>query len=183
MKLFKYEGYKVVISEEAFALKVFRQIWNRDRSVNKDKAIMELGYIYFMIDPRSDYQYLVDENERSKAIIEGEGLPNGWKPDKVITEAMKFYSRFKPTAALLLEDTRYAVDKLRKLLRDIDLNQLDDKGKPIYTLNSITATIKQVPSLAKDLDEAEKALASEMRSGGKMRGQGEKTIFEDNLDL
>lgn len=183
MKLFKYEGYKVVISEEAFALKVFRQIWNRDRSVNKDKAIMELGYIYFMVDPRSDYQYLVDKDERSKAIIEGEGLPNRWKPDKAITEAMEFYSRFKPTAALLLEDTRYAVDKLRKLLREIDLNQLDDKGKPIYTLNSITATIKQVPSLAKDLDEAEKALASEMRSEGKMRGQGEKTIFEDNLEL
>ena len=183
MKLFKYEGYKVVISEEAFALKVFRQIWNRDRSVNKDKAIMELGYVYFMVDPRSDYQYLVDEDERSKAIIEGEGLPNGWKPDKIVTEAMEFYSRFKPTAALLLEDTRYAVDKLRKLLREIDLNQLDDKGKPIYTLNSITATIKQVPSLAKDLDEAEKALASEMRSEGKMRGSGEKTIFEDSLDL
>ncbi len=183
MKLFKYEGYKVVISEEAFALKVFRQIWNRDRSVNKDKAIMELGYIYFMVDPRSDYQYLVDEDERSKAIIEGEGLPNGWKPDKVITEAMEFYSRFKPTAALLLEDTRYAVDKLRKLLREIDLNQLDDKGKPIYTLNSVTATIKQVPSLAKDLDEAEKALASEMRSEGKMRGSGEKTLMDDSLDI
>lgn len=183
MKLFKYEGYKVVISEEAFALKVFRQIWNRDRSVNKDKAIMELGYIYFMVDPRSDYQYLVDEDERSKAIIEGEGLPNRWKPDKAITEAMEFYSRFKPTAALLLEDTRYAVDKLRKLLREIDLNQLDDKGKPIYTLNSITATIKQVPSLAKDLDEAEKALASEMRSEGKMRGSGEKTIMDDSLDI
>lgn len=183
MKLFKYEGYKVVISEEAFALKIFRQIWNRDRSVNKDKAIMELGYIYFMVDPRSDYQYLVDEEERSKAIIEGEGLPENWKPDKVVTEAMQFYSRFKPTAALLLEDTRVAVEKLRKLLRDINLEDTDDKGRPLYTLNTITATIKQVPGLAKDLDEAEKALASEMRSEGKMRGQGEKTIFEDNLDL
>lgn len=183
MKLFKYEGYKVVISEEAFALKVFRQIWNRDRSVNKDKAIMELGYVYFMTDPRSDYQYLVDEEERSKAIIEGEGLPSNWKPDKIVTEAMQFYSRFKPTAALLLEDTRVAVEKLRKLLRDIDLQETDDKGRPVYTLNTITATIKQVPSLAKDLDEAERALASEMRNGGKMRGQGEKTIFEDNLDL
>lgn len=183
MKLFKYEGYKVVISEEAFALKVFRQIWNRDRSVNKDKAIMELGYVYFMIDPRSDYQYLVDEEERSKAIIEGEGLPNNWKPDKVVTEAMQFYSRFKPTAALLLEDTRVAVEKLRKLLRDINLQDTDDKGRPLYTLNTITATIKQVPSLAKDLDEAERALSSEMRNEGKMRGQGEKTIFEDSLDL
>lgn len=181
MKLFKYEQYKIVISEEAFALKPFRVIWNRDRSSSKEKALMELGYIYFMTDPRSDYQYLVDEEERSKAIKESEGLPEEWKPDKAVTEAMEFYSKFKPTAALLLEDTRYAVDKLRKLLRDIDLSQLDDKGKPIYTLNTITATIKQVPSLAKDLDEAEKALASEMRNQGKMRGAGEKTIFEDNL--
>lgn len=183
MKLFKYEGYKIVISEEAFALKVFRQIWNRDRTASKDKAIMELGYVYFMIDPRSDYQYLVDEDERSKAIIEGEGLPSDWKPDKLVKEAMNFYEKFKPTAALLLEDTRYAVDKLRKLLRDINLEDKDDKGKPVYTLNTITATIKQVPSLAKDLDEAERALASEMRNQGKMRGQGEKTIYEDSLDI
>ena len=183
MKLFKYEAYKVVISEEAFALKAFRQIWNRDRTVNKDRAIMELGYVYFMIDPRSDYQYLVDEEERSKAIIEGEGLPLDWKPDKLVKEAMDFYGKFKPTAALLLEDTRYAVDKLRRLLRDIDLDEKDEKGKPVYTLNTITATIKQVPSLAKDLDEAERALASEMRNQGKMRGQGEKTIMEDSLDM
>lgn len=183
LKLFRYEGYKIVISEEAFALKPFRQIWQRDRTINKDKATMELGFIYFFCDPRSDYQYLVDEKERMEAIKEGEGLPSKWQPDKVVTEAIKFYSSFKPTAALLLEDTRYAVDKLRKLLREIDLNQLDDKGKPIYTLNSITATIKQVPSLAKDLDEAEKALNSEMKNSGKMRGSGEKTLFEDDLTI
>jgi hypothetical protein len=183
MKLLKYEGYKLTIEPEALTLAPFKKIWNRDRSINKDRALSEMGYIYFMMDPRSDYQYLVDEEERSKAIIEGEGLSSDWKPDKLVTEAMEFYGKFKPTAALLLEDTRYAVDKLRKLLRDIDLNQLDDKGKPVYTLNTITATIKQVPSLAKDLDEAEKALASEMRNQGKMRGQGEKTIYEDSLDI
>ena len=142
-----------------------------------------IGFIYFFCDPRSDYQYLVDDNERKEAIKEGEGLPKKWEPDKVVKEAMEFYSSMKPTAALLLEDTRFAVDKLRKLLRDIDLTQLDDKGKPVYTLNTITATIKQIPSLVKDLDEAEKALSSEMRNTGKMRGQGEKTIFEDNLTL
>lgn len=183
MKLFKFEGYKIEISEEAFALKIFRQIWNRDRTVNKERAITELGYVYFMTDPRSDYQYIIDSDERSKAIIEDEGLPQDWKPDKLVKEAMEFYGKFKPTAALLLEDTRYAVDKLRKLLRDINLEEKDDKGKPVYTLNAITATIKQVPGLAKDLDEAEKALASEMKNQGRMRGQGEKTIMEDTLDI
>lgn len=183
MKLFRYEGYKIEISEEAFALKIFRQIWNRDRTVNKERAITELGFVYFMTDPRSDYQYIIDSDERAKAIIEDEGLPQDWKPDKLVQEAMEFYGKFKPTAALLLEDTRYAVDKLRKLLRDINLEEKDDKGKPVYTLNAITATIKQVPGLAKDLDEAEKALASEMKNQGRMRGQGEKTIMEDTLDI
>lgn len=183
MKLFKYEGYKITIAEEALVLKPFKKVWDRDKTKNKEKAIMELGFIYFFCDPRSDYQYLVDETERLEAIRESEGLPTDWKPDKVIEEAMKFYNSFKPTSALLLEDTRVAVNKLRQLLRDIDLTQLDDKGKPVYTLNTITATIKQIPALVKDLDEAEKTLNSEMKNSGKMRGSGEKTIFEDSLDI
>lgn len=178
MKLFKYEGYKIEISEEAFALKVFRQIWNRDRTVNKEKAISELGYVYFMVDPRSDYQYIVSPEERDRAIKEAEGLPKGWKPDKLVKEAMELYDSFKPASALLLEDTRYMVDKFRKKMRSINFEDLEVKE-----LKEIGALIKQIPVLVKDLDEAEKALASEMRNQGRMRGQGEKTIMEDTLDI
>lgn len=183
MNLFKYEGYNLKVEPEALLLKPFRQIWDRDKSENKDKAIMELGYIYFFCDIRSDYQYLADEEERHLAIKESEGLPKNWKPDKLVLEAIEFYNSFKSASILLLEDTRFAVNKLRKLLREIDLNQLDDKGKPIYTLSTITATIKQVPSLVKDLDEAEKAISKEITVTGKMRGSGEKTIMEDSLDI
>ena len=179
MKLFKYEGYKLHISEEAFVLKPFKEIWNRDKTKNKDKALQELGYIYFMSDPRSDYQYIIDEEERANTIKEGEGIDPKWKPDNKVIEAMKFYKTFKPVSALLLEDTRIAVDKLRQLLRNIDLTEVDDKGKPIYTLNTITATIKQVPSLVKDLDEAEKTIAREIMQDESIRGSQEKSMFED----
>lgn len=179
MKLFRYEGYKLHISEEAFVLKPFKELWNRDKSKNKDKALQELAYIYFMCDPRSDYQYIVDEDDRAKAIKEGEGMDSKWKPDNKVLEAMKFYKQFKPVSALLLEDTRVAVDKLRQLLRNIDLTEVDDKGKPIYTLNTVTATIKQIPSLVKDLDEAEKAIAKEIMESDKVRGAQEKSMYED----
>lgn len=182
MKLFKYESYKVTISEEAYALKHFRKIWNRDRSSTKDRAIMELGYVYFMIDPRSDYQYIVNEEERSKSIIEGEGLPNNWKPDKVVKDAMIFYNSLKSTSALLLEDTRVAIDKVRTFLKEVDLTKVDDKGKPIYTINSITSTIKMIPQLIKDLDDAEKAIKADMQNiSGKVRGQKEKSLLEDGI--
>lgn len=183
MKLFRYEGYKLTISEEALVLKPFRVLWNRDKTASKDRALSELAYIYFMEDPRSDYQYIIDSEERAEAIKEGEGMLPTWNPDKAVLEAMEFYKSFKPTAALLLEDTKYAIEKLRKLLRNIDLTQTDDKGRPIYTLNTITATIKQIPMLVRDLDAAEKALAAEFKEQGKIRGDKEKTILEDSLDV
>lgn len=179
MKLFKYEGYKITISEEALLLKPFKAIWKRDKSLNKEKALSELGFIYFFCDIRSDYQYIVDEEARMASIKEGEGMPEDWTPDNVVLEAMQFYSTFKSTSALLLEDTRYAVDKLRKLLRGIDLTKTDNNGKPIYTLNTITATIKQVPALVKDLDEAERSIAKEIAQSDKVRGAQSKSIYED----
>lgn len=179
MRLFRYEGYTLSISEEALALKPFRAIWTRDKTEKKERAIMELGWCYFMEDPRSDYQYITDPEERSKAIKEGEGLKSTWQPDGTVKEAQKLYASFKTTSALLLEDTRYAVDKLRKQLREIDLDATDDKGKPIYTLNTVTATIKQIPGLVKDLDEAERALAKEIAQSDKVRGAAEKSIYED----
>lgn len=174
MKLFKYEGYKIVISEEAFALKAFRQIWNRDRSTSKDKALMELGYIYFMEDPRSDYQYIIDREERSDEIKKGEGLPDSWKPDKAVQEAMQVYASFKTSSALLLEDTRTLVDNYRKKLKSIEFEDLEVKE-----VKELGAIIKQVPSLIKDLDEAERALAKEIAQSDKVRGAQVKSMYED----
>lgn len=179
MRLLIYEGYNLTIDPMLLTLKPFKAIWVRDKSQSKERAIQEIAYIYFMEDPRSDYQYIVDREERELQIREGEGIKPSWKPDNTVKEAQKLYSSFKTPSALLLEDTRIAVDKLRQLLRDIDLNALDDKGKPIYTLNTITSTIKQIPELIKDLDEAERALAKEIAQSDKVRGAAEKSIYED----
>lgn len=179
IKLFKRDGYEIKVEPEALLLKPFKKIWNRDRSKDKNRAMQELGFIYFVCDPRSDYQYLVDLDTRMESVKQGEGLPENWTPDQVVKEAMEFYSSFKPTSALLLEDTRVAVDKLREHLKNMDFNEVDDKGKPKYTLNTITSTIKQIPELIKGLDEAEKAVTSDIREMSKARGNHEKAIMED----
>lgn len=179
MKLFRFENYKVTVSEEALMLKPFKVLWDRDKSKNKDKVMMELAYIYFFCDPRSEFQYLTDVEDRDKAIKEGQGYPADWEPDDKVKEAMAYYDTFKPTAALLLEDTKFAIDKLRKFLKEMDLNQVDDKGKPVYTLNTFTSTLKQIPVLIKELDSAEKALIKEIEQDEKVRGSAEKALYED----
>lgn len=179
IKLFKYEGYSVTVEPEALLLAPFKAIWDRDKSKDKHIAVQELGFIYFMADPRSDYQYIVDEEQRMIEIKKGQGMSAKWKPDKIIKRALEFYNSFKPASAGLLEDTKIAVNKLRQLLRSIDLKEKDDKGKPVYTLNTVTATIKQIPGLVKDLDEAERTLAKDIMNESKARGSQSKALYED----
>lgn len=181
MKLFKYQGYNLTISEEAMMLKPFKDLWKRDKSKNKDRALQELAYIYFMEDSRSDYQIYIDKEERSSQIKLGEGMPDSWQPDKLVLEAEEFYAGFKSEAALLLEDIRVAITKLREFIKTIDLSAVDDKGKPIYTLNTYTSTIKQIPELITSLDEAEKTIAKEAVGQDKVRGSVDKAMFEDDI--
>lgn len=182
MRLFVYEGYKVIIAPEALMLKPFKALWSRDRTRDKNKAMTEFAYIYFWADPRSEYQYIVDDDDRAEAVKEGLGLSAKWKPDKDILAAISLYQSFTTTAALLLQDTRYAVDKLRQLLRDINLDDKDKNGKPIYTLNVITSTIKQVPALVRDLDTAEQFLNEQLRESESARGNTEMGIMDSELD-
>lgn len=179
MKLFKYEGYNLTISEEALALAPFKTIWNRDKSKDKSRAIMELGFVYFMEDPRSDYQIYIDLDERREKIVEGEGFKQGWKPDKEVNAAMEFYAGFKSEAALLAEDLRACITNLRMYIRELDLNAVDEKGKPIYTLNSYTSALNEIPKLIKSLDEAEKTIARDIMQSDRVRGSAEKSLYED----
>lgn len=176
MRLFKYEGYTLSISEEALCLKPFRAIWVRDKTEKKERAVMELGFIYFMEDPRSDYQYITDPDERAKAIKEGEGLKDSWQPDGTVKEAQKLYATFKTTSALLLEDTRNMIDGYRLKLRELTSNMADLDVKEVKEVGAI---IKQIPAMIKDLDEAEKAIAKEIAQSDKVRGTAEKSIYED----
>lgn len=179
IKLFRFEGYTVNVEPEAIMLAPFKAIWDRDTTSTKSIAMQELAYIYFMDDPRSDYQYLIDDEVRMHEVIQGLGMPEGWAEDDVIKRARTFYKSFKPTSAGLLEDTRIAVNKLRELLRNIDLEEKDDKNRPVYTLNTITATIKQIPSLVKDLDEAERTLSKDIIQESRARGSQSKALGED----
>lgn len=179
MRLFKYNDYKVDVNPEALMLKPFKTLY--DKTEDKEKVKLLFAYIYFFADPRSDYMYIVDEDDRMEEIKQGLGLPNKWKPDDTLNKAIEFYKSFKPMTAMLLEDTYASVDKLRTFLREIDLNEKDDKGKAVYSPNQITSTIKLIPALVKDLKEAEKTINSELMASTKARGVQKKSVFEDGI--
>ena len=182
MHIVEMINYELVPTQECFLIKPLRQLFNADRSKNKEKFMQQLSVVYFMADPRSSYNYITDDAERLKLIKEQEGLPEDFKIDTKLKEAIENYRKHTlTTSVLLLEDARTAADKIRTFLRDIDLTKTDPKGKPLYTVNTITAALKQIPQLAKDLKETEKIVEKEIAEEGKARGGYEKTVYEDGV--
>lgn len=180
MKLFKYEGYNMTISEEALLLKPFKKLWDRDKSEDKQMALQELGYCYFMEDPRSDYQMYMDRAIRSEKIKEGEGLRQDWEPDEDVKAAMGFYSNFKSDAAILLEDTKKQVLKIRQLANEIDVNEIDNIADRLTALDKLATISSKMPKISVEIMEAEKRMNEEIQNADKVRGSVEKAMMEDD---
>lgn len=184
MHIIEYNNYTIEPTQEAFLIKPIRDLFNKDKSKTKEKFLQQMSVLYFYADPRSTYNYIVDDEERLQAIIEQEGLPKDFKITEDLDKALQEYKKHTITTSyLLLQDTKIAVDKVRQFLREVDLNAQDDKGKPLYTINSITQAIKQIPQLSKDLLEAEKIVSKEIEEQGRARGGNNKTLFEDGINF
>jgi hypothetical protein len=174
MRLFKYEGYEVRVAPEALTLKPFKKIWERDKSKTKDTALQELAFVYFYCDPRSDYQYITDDETRMEAVKKGLGFAGDWKPDAVLKAAITFYNTFDSNAARLLKMASKEVDKL-EIAFDA-MTPTDYKS-----VKEHLAAMKAIPEVAEMIQEAEKALNTEEQFG-EARGSIEKGMFEDGLD-
>lgn len=183
MKLVKIQNYKLEVEDELFLLKPYKQLYDNDKTKDKSKFFDFLTIVYYVYDPRSDYNYIIDEDVRLQEVCETNGF--GIKKfSKLELECIELYKKLTNTISTeLLRSTKIAIDKVRTFLETLDLNQLDDKGKPIYTINSITSAIKQVPLLAKEVREAERQVSKEIEEQGRARGTSKKSLFEDGITL
>ena len=62
-------------------------------------------------------------------------------------------------------------------MKDLDLTATDDKGKPIYSLDSYAKVIVQLTDLVEKLNTTENKLYSTMSEDEKVRGNVEKSMF------
>jgi hypothetical protein len=180
MKLVKIDNYEVRFEDELLLLKPFRVLYNADKTKDKSHFLDFLSIVYFQFDPRSDFMYIADEEERLKAICEANGysIPKFNKQEIV---CINLYKQMVTSASsLLLEDTRITISKIREMLRDIDFSELEEKDK-VNAIKTVASTVSMIPKLVKDLTEAEKAVTKEIEESGRARGGNTKKLFEDGL--
>lgn len=182
MNLVKIENYEIKVDDNLLLLKPFRRRYTQDKSKDKTGFLNFLMILYFVYDPRSEFQYIIDEGQRLIEVCNANGIRVP-KFDSLEKECIELYKKMcTTTTSELLRKTKIAIDKVGTFLENINLEAVDDKGKPAYTISSVTTAIKQVPQLAKDLVEAEKTLRKDLEEVGRARGnQGSKTLMDDGI--
>lgn len=177
MKLIQIENYELQVAPEALLIRPIRRLWNADRSERKEKFYQQISYLYFMVSPQSTYSYILDTDERSKTIIEQEGLPEDFQPSQFLVEAMQIYRQHTVTVSQkLLQDALIGADKVGKFLREVDLTEEDGKGKPKYQVSAITAALKNIEGIVSTIQNLQKKVEQELEDEGKARGTQELTI-------
>jgi len=181
MNIFELSNFQVTFSPQALMLKPFREIWDADVSEDKYTANAELAYVYYMCDDRSDYQYELDDDTRHDNIIaELEGLDENWiKPD-YIDKAMDYYKRMsETTSTMLLRSARRFVQKISKMLDDIDPNERDPRTrKPIFNIDKMIASVEKVPKAVKALNDTEQEVIKE-KALKAQSGNRDAGVFDD----
>ena len=183
MKLIQVENFELTVAPEALLIKAIRRLWNADRSGRKESFYQQMSYLYYMTDPRSTYSYIMDEEERSKAIIQQEGLPNDFKPSDFLKEAMEVYKKHTITVSQkLLQDALVAANTVGTFLREVDLTEEDRNGKPKYQVSQITAALKNLEGIINTIQTLQKKVEQEIVDNGKARGTQELTVGDIGLD-
>jgi hypothetical protein len=181
MNLFQITNNVVTFSPQALLIAPFKAIWDADDSEDKRQASLQLGFIYYMADDRSDFLHILDIDERISEIKKFLDLPKKFTgKGKDIVRAIHFYEKLSETTSTkLLASTRLVLQKISEFLDNINMDERDARtNKPIHDIGKITASVQKVPALIKAVNEIEKEVIKEKE----MKAQnGNKTnaMFED----
>ncbi len=180
MNLFELKNNKLVISPESLALKPFKELWERDTTKDKSKAIAEISLVYYMSDYKSDFQNILDEKQRFAVVQQVLDLKD-WKPDATIIDAMQLYKELQETPSMkILASAKNALSKLQNFFNIIDLGATDKSGKPKYNPKQLADTVAVLPKLIAGLNSLEDQVKKEVEAkNNKLRGGRDKGNFAD----
>ena len=186
MNGFLLKEYVLTVEDNMWGLEKFKKILKRDKSRDKDRALKEMLFIYYYSDIKSDY-LIIDSKFRIEEIKKDIGLPEDWRIDSVLQEAIDFYEeRSLTVVGKLYKNALVAANDISDYLTKTKelLEERDDKGKPVTTLTTIVGGISKIKTVMQDLKAAEKELIKErIETEGKMKGQQAMGIYESGLSF
>lgn len=179
MRLINIEGDRIVPTPECLVIPEFYTLWKRDRSKFKKKAMEELTYVTFLVDNTIHNPYRGYGEDMRTEVLCKDYFEEGWKPDKLVKEAInKYRSMQKTTSSRLVGAAQIAADKLADYYSMVNFHDFDDNGRPVYSAREVQSNLKDLSNTIKSLYALEEQLRKEQLDGNLSRGGFEIGEFE-----
>ncbi len=174
------EQGELSISPQILMIKEFAELAKKRGKKGKARLNAELSAIWFFVDMRSPYMRM-DEEERWSYIKEDVlYMFVDWEVDQHINACIDKYREMSRTRSMdTLESAWKAQTELDNFLGNVNLNERDNNGKPVFNAKQIMDMINSLPKTVKSLQDTQRLVETEVAENLILRGGREKAEFED----
>jgi hypothetical protein len=174
------EQGELSISPQILMIKEFAELAKKRGKRGKARLNAELSAIWFFVDMRSPYMRM-DEEERWSYIKEDVlYMFVDWEVDQHINACIDKYREMSRTRSMdTLESAWKAQTELDNFLGNVNLNERDNNGKPVFNAKQIMDMINSLPKTVKSLQDTQRLVETEVAENLILRGGREKAEFED----
>ena len=152
------------ITPEGLFVPEMLDIWNNDKSKDKQLATKELIYIYHMSDPKSVYAKLSQDTKERVIIQDYFTEEEDWKPTEIIQKAIEKYKMLIETPITRsFKSVSIALDKLNKTLENLDAADARE-------MNQIGNTIEKYEKYAQSYIKLKEISEKELETTRKIKG-------------
>lgn len=164
--LFTVENSIALPNTETLLISPFKEIWERDKSKDKDRAIKEFTFIELMSSKKKTNPYAGYSDEIRFEKLKQLLFDENWIMDFLVEQALIKVTEFQKAASPTYQyyiDSLETAEKTRKFLTTIDLSVKNGRtGNPLYKPRDVTSAIidaeKVILTLAALKDKVEQEL-------------------------
>lgn len=179
MRIFDIEGNEVVLNAQILGIPPFKDLWLRDKSIDKKRVYKEIPYITFLCDNSLDNPFRGYSDSEREKILKEKYFDLEWEPDKLVLEAIQQFKGFQQTSSSrLVKALQGVVDKLVEHYEKIDFDKTDSQGRPIYSADIALSSIEKARKAVTSLKYLEREVLKEQAEADTARGGTEIGEYE-----
>lgn len=171
--LFQIKGSKVYPNTETLLIEPFKSIWERDTSEHKVVAIKEFSYIEFMASVKISNPYRGYPTESRDELLRKEYFHKDWEPDDLIISGIQKIDQFQTEGSetyTYWQSATKAAEKLEDFFNNVDLDERNKAGTPIYKPSDITRALNDTEKVMQNLSALKKKVDEELFESTRTKG-------------
>lgn len=185
MKIFLYDGISSTLElncPEILLTKEFAKLIEDDRNKCSEdkkgklkiKAFKEFTYMFLMIDWESPYADYSEQEKHVEALADSR-LTNEEFDDEVFRAACRKYREIQESSRemKLVKAAQLTVDKLIIYMNNLDLDERDGNGKPIFKANDVMKELSSISTVIDALKTVEEQVRKDRDSTPEYRSNVE----------